>query len=152
MSEAAVYIAEALHWFYLALANLLGKLNMTSFNIVTHMQMTLDIGLNLRPGSKRKYSADFEEHIDVVIKSREVSKSLDFLAQSKRLKQTSFIANTGHPNSDLCTSMVDDTSDYQDGMNKMSFQVPVGPVHANQYLQVQPSPGTRPYRSVPVSI
>lgn len=45
MSEAAFYIAEALRWFYLALANLLGKLNMTSCNILTHMRMTLDIGV-----------------------------------------------------------------------------------------------------------
>lgn len=109
-------------------------------------------GLNLHPGSKRKNSADFEENVDKVIKSQEVSKSSDFLAQSKRLKQTSFIANTGHPNSDLCMSMVDGTSDYQDGMNKISFQVPVGPVHTNRYSQVQPSPRTRPYRSVRVGI
>nr|XP_009383148.1 PREDICTED: uncharacterized protein LOC103970965 [Musa acuminata subsp. malaccensis] len=76
-------------------------------------------GLNLHPGSKRKNSADFEENVDEVIKSQEVLKSSDFLAQSKRLKQTSFIANTVHPNSDLCMSMVDGTSDYQDGMNKI---------------------------------
>lgn len=69
-------------------------------------------GLNLHPGSKRKFLVNFDVHNEETPMSLENLTSSAHLMKSKRFKHSSAANKLGYWDSDVAMSVVDNTADY----------------------------------------